>query len=200
MVSQSRDLDFTQCFEHAVLLPIPLIFAIIAGAAQIFSKSRRLKLGQGKNGLIWVIKGRLNERVCRIKMVSWSYCIRPYEILITCRVLGLTRVLFSPRRHCFRSFRYFIPAISSLCIALPALSPRSTHLPSSNEPKSSYFSHIFSSHSAILAGLSSPLSRTITYYDIDWGIRTNDRYVDHCPRIFMACKFRHRNDRLYFRA
>jgi len=69
-ISQSRDLDLTQCFEHAVVLPVPLGIALIAGSAQIISKRRRLKWPEAKDGLVWTNRSRASERVCRIKVVG----------------------------------------------------------------------------------------------------------------------------------
>ncbi len=68
-ISQIRDLDLTQCFEHAILLPVPLVLAIIGGSAQIFSKSRRLKRGKENGGSAWFTRGERGERIGRIKLV-----------------------------------------------------------------------------------------------------------------------------------
>lgn len=70
VIAHSRDLDFTQCFEHAVLLPVPLVVSILLGTAQIFSVARRLKLGPSKGGIAWITRNTAGERVGRIKGVS----------------------------------------------------------------------------------------------------------------------------------
>ncbi|WWC88113.1 uncharacterized protein L201_003017 [Kwoniella dendrophila CBS 6074] len=67
IVSQARVLDLTQCFEHAVLLPVPLLLAILIGTAQIFSISRKLKKPQEQGGLIWQNRTKRNERICTLK-------------------------------------------------------------------------------------------------------------------------------------
>ena len=73
IVSQSRELDLTSCFEHAVLLPVPLILGIIFASMQIFSKSRRLKRRVSEAGLRWHERTSGSERVCRIKIVRFAY-------------------------------------------------------------------------------------------------------------------------------
>lgn len=67
-ISQHRDLDFTECFEHAVLLPVPLALAILIGCASIFRTSRRLGRSGRKDGLTWLKRSDASERVCRIKV------------------------------------------------------------------------------------------------------------------------------------
>ena len=64
-ISQHRELDLTQCFEHAVLLPAPLVLTILFALLQIISKQTRLL----HNDLTW--SKRLNEGVCRLKIVRY---------------------------------------------------------------------------------------------------------------------------------
>ncbi|WWD05496.1 hypothetical protein V865_003573 [Kwoniella europaea PYCC6329] len=68
VVSRERELDLTQCFEHAVLLPAPLVIAILIGTAQIFSISRRLKKSQEQGGLVWQNRTKRNERISTLKL------------------------------------------------------------------------------------------------------------------------------------
>jgi hypothetical protein len=70
VIAHSRDLDLTQCFEHAVVLPVPLVISILLGTAQIFSVARRLKLGPSQGGIAWITRNTAGERVGRIKVVS----------------------------------------------------------------------------------------------------------------------------------
>ncbi|WVR05627.1 hypothetical protein IAU60_002649 [Kwoniella sp. DSM 27419] len=67
VVSQSRELDLTECFEHAVLLPVPLALAILIGAAQLFSVYRRLKKPVEQGGVTWKDRTRRNRRIARVK-------------------------------------------------------------------------------------------------------------------------------------
>jgi ATP-binding cassette subfamily C (CFTR/MRP) protein 1 len=69
-ISQTRDLDLTSCFEHAVLLPLPLVVAIVAGAAQMIRVRRRMKKDVESGGVTWQKRGKGSELVCRLKMVS----------------------------------------------------------------------------------------------------------------------------------
>ncbi|KIR43264.1 metal resistance protein ycf1 [Cryptococcus deuterogattii 99/473] len=68
IVSSHRDLDFTQCFEHAVLLPAPLAFFTLLALSQIFKITRQLKKGGLNGGLEWITRSRRSERICSTKL------------------------------------------------------------------------------------------------------------------------------------
>ena len=72
IISRTRELDLTECFELAVLLPFPLVLAILVGTSQVSSISRRIKRGPLTGGVIWVNRSVAGERVCRIKLVRSS--------------------------------------------------------------------------------------------------------------------------------
>lgn len=67
-ISDHRDLDLTQCFERAILLPVPLILTLLAATIQLFSKYRRLKRTRAQDGLVWIKRSVRAERVCRAKV------------------------------------------------------------------------------------------------------------------------------------
>jgi hypothetical protein len=69
IVSKDRDFDFTECFETVVLLPAPLLLALLIALAQIFSVTRRLRR-TGPGCLDWTTRSSNNERVAKIKTVS----------------------------------------------------------------------------------------------------------------------------------
>lgn len=71
IVSSHRDLDFTQCFEHAVLLPVPLAFFTLLALSQIFNITRQLKKGGLNGGFEWITRSRRSERICSTKLVRW---------------------------------------------------------------------------------------------------------------------------------
>ncbi|ORY24672.1 hypothetical protein BCR39DRAFT_546075 [Naematelia encephala] len=73
-ISRTRDLDLTQCFEHAVVLPIPLILTILCGSAGIFSVSRRLQKPLDAGGVSWITRGTASERICRAKIALLALC------------------------------------------------------------------------------------------------------------------------------
>ena len=70
IISNKRELDLTQCFEHAVLLPVPLAIAIVTAIAQIISKTRRLKRPNAKDGLRWIERSPTCRKVNGTKIVS----------------------------------------------------------------------------------------------------------------------------------
>lgn len=74
VVSRTRDLDFTECFEYALLLPVPLVFALLVGTAQVLIISRRLKHDTVSGGIPWVTRSVAGERICRIKLVRTQCC------------------------------------------------------------------------------------------------------------------------------
>lgn len=71
-VSSHRDLDLTHCFEHTILLPVPLILTILVAAIQIGSKYRRLQRPVAEGGLKWTIHNPSSERACRAKTILLS--------------------------------------------------------------------------------------------------------------------------------
>ncbi|WWC68420.1 uncharacterized protein I206_102347 [Kwoniella pini CBS 10737] len=105
--SQERDLDFTQCFEHAVLLPAPLVLAILIGTAQIFSISRRLKKLQEQGGLIWQNRTKRNERICTLKLHLLSA-----SAIFTLVSLGLS--FAHVRQHILSTIHYALLLLAQL--------------------------------------------------------------------------------------
>lgn len=79
IVSPDRDLDFTECFELVVLLPAPLLLAILIGGAQVFYLTRWLRR-TGPGSIDWVTRSARNERVAKTKRVSQHRPLR-LEIL-----------------------------------------------------------------------------------------------------------------------
>lgn len=75
IVSERRDLDFTQCFEMAVMLPAPLVLAIVVGLAQIFTVTRKLRR-TGRDSLDWIERTPRNERAARAKVVRSVVVLR----------------------------------------------------------------------------------------------------------------------------
>lgn len=75
IVSSHRDLDFTQCFEHAVLLPVPLAFFTLLALFQIFRITKQVKKGGLNGGLAWITRSRRSERICSTKVVRWLPCL-----------------------------------------------------------------------------------------------------------------------------
>ena len=65
IISKHRDLDLTQCFEHAVLLPLPLAVFALAAFARILRTRGKLSREQ----IQWRERNRGSERLCRTKMV-----------------------------------------------------------------------------------------------------------------------------------
>ncbi|TYJ52875.1 hypothetical protein B9479_006510 [Cryptococcus floricola] len=68
IVSTNRDLDLTSCFEHAILLPAPLVITILLGLAQVIRISRKLKRSEAEGGLTWIKRSKLGERICVTKL------------------------------------------------------------------------------------------------------------------------------------
>ena len=71
-LSSHRDLDLTNCFERAILLPAPVLLTLLIAAAQIYSKSRRLKRPDAQDGLKWTARNKSSERACRAKTILLS--------------------------------------------------------------------------------------------------------------------------------
>lgn len=66
VISSTRDLDLSQCFEHAVLLPLPLVLATLIAVTRIAVISRRMRSGK----TAWQHRMRGSKRLCTAKMVS----------------------------------------------------------------------------------------------------------------------------------
>lgn len=67
IVSRTRELDLTECFENGVLLPVPLLLTLVLALAQLFRARRRLSKGVTK----WIDRGS-GETVYRYKSVCLS--------------------------------------------------------------------------------------------------------------------------------
>ncbi|ORX35410.1 putative metal resistance protein ycf1 [Kockovaella imperatae] len=85
IISDHRDLDLTTCFEHAVLMPVPLAITILGAIAQIISKRRRLKRPNAKDGLRWIDRNESSRKVCTAKV--WLLGI---SALLATAALGLS--------------------------------------------------------------------------------------------------------------
>lgn len=72
VVSGSREVDFTECFELTVLLPVPVLIATAAAIVSIVSTSKRLRK-VGPDGIDWIKRSPRSERVARIKTVGISW-------------------------------------------------------------------------------------------------------------------------------
>ena len=66
VVSQTRDLDVSQCFEHAVVLPVPSILAILIVLYRVLVIKRGLRNGN----LTWQQRPRDSRRLCTAKIVG----------------------------------------------------------------------------------------------------------------------------------
>lgn len=66
IISTSRELDFSQCFEYAVLLPLPLLLATLIALTRVFVIKRQLKSGTA----VWQDRLRGSRRLCTAKVVS----------------------------------------------------------------------------------------------------------------------------------
>jgi ATP-binding cassette subfamily C (CFTR/MRP) protein 1 len=66
VVSQTRDLDVSQCFEHAVVLPVPSILAILIVLYRILVIKRGLSSGK----VTWQQRPSDSRRLCTAKIVS----------------------------------------------------------------------------------------------------------------------------------
>ncbi|WRT65913.1 uncharacterized protein IL334_002864 [Kwoniella shivajii] len=109
IVSQARDLDFTQCFEHAVLLPAPLVMTILLGTAQIINTSRKLKKSQEQGGLIWQNRTKRNERICTLKLHLLSA-----SAIFTLVSLGLS--FFHVREHILSTVHYLLLLLAEVTL------------------------------------------------------------------------------------
>jgi ATP-binding cassette subfamily C (CFTR/MRP) protein 1 len=65
-VSPTRDLDVSQCFEHAVVLPLPSILALIIVLYRFIVIKRGLSSGK----IQWQDRPRDSRRLCMAKVVS----------------------------------------------------------------------------------------------------------------------------------
>ena len=68
VISRTRQLDLTQCFEDAVLLPSAHVIALLCAGAQIYSKRRRLRRAVSEGGLLWHTRHASSEKASRIKL------------------------------------------------------------------------------------------------------------------------------------
>ena len=68
VVSQTRDLDVSQCFEHAVVLPVPSILAILIVLYRLLVIKRGLRNGK----ITWQHRPRDSRRLCTAKIVGHS--------------------------------------------------------------------------------------------------------------------------------
>lgn len=108
-ISDHRDLDLTQCFERAVLLPLPLIITLLVAISQLILKSRRLKRPGAKDGLVWIARNAKGERICRTKVV----------LLSISALLGLGSLVLSALR--WRELPYSVVHYALYVLVLVAL-------------------------------------------------------------------------------
>ncbi|OCF43197.1 metal resistance protein ycf1 [Kwoniella heveanensis CBS 569] len=109
IVSSHRDLDFTQCFEHAVLLPVPLAIVILLGSAQIFFVSRRLKKPDAEGGLRWQERTKRNKSIAKTKGYLLSI-----SALFTLVSLGLS--FYHVRQHALSTVHYALLLLAELTL------------------------------------------------------------------------------------
>lgn len=69
IISGDRQVDFTECFELTVLLPLPILLAAIAAIVSIVSTSKKLRK-VGPEGIDWIKRSARSERVASIKSVG----------------------------------------------------------------------------------------------------------------------------------
>lgn len=69
IISRTRDLDLTECFELAVLLPLPLVITFISALVQVILVRSRLRR-TGSGSLDWIKRAARSERVAVVKSVS----------------------------------------------------------------------------------------------------------------------------------
>ncbi|WVF70658.1 hypothetical protein IAT40_005451 [Kwoniella sp. CBS 6097] len=109
IVSSHRDLDFTQCFEHAVLLPVPLALVILIGSAQIFSISRRLKKPIAQGGLRWEERTKRNKSIAKLKGVLLSI-----SALFALVSLGVS--IYQVRQHVLSTVHYALLLLAEIAL------------------------------------------------------------------------------------
>jgi len=66
VVSPTRDLDVSQCLEHAVVMPLPSVLAMIIVLYRIIVIKRGLSNGK----ITWQDRPRDSRRLCTAKTVS----------------------------------------------------------------------------------------------------------------------------------
>lgn len=66
VVSPTRDLDVSQCFEHAVVLPLPSVLALLIALYRLITIKRGLSNGK----IQWQERPRDSQRLCTAKVVS----------------------------------------------------------------------------------------------------------------------------------
>lgn len=105
VVSRHREFDLTECFELAILQPVPLILSILVGLAQIAYRTRKLRQ-TGPDSLDWITRSARNEKVAKTKVVSSVVRLEMPEAFAR-SVLGLTNLarLSSASRPSLRPLR-----------------------------------------------------------------------------------------------
>lgn len=152
--SRTRDLDFTQCFEHAVLLPVPLLLTLMAASAQILSKRRRLRTPTDQNGLVWLQRGRASERVSSIKVVSQQGVFPSHDSCTNHESgLGIIEPDRPPRTHIAGLISCRLSPFTILRSALLPVLPGDFGIGLFDHTEPPHFATIFHSCSDLLAGL-----------------------------------------------
>jgi ATP-binding cassette subfamily C (CFTR/MRP) protein 1 len=77
VVSPTRDLDVSQCFEHAVVMPLPSVLAMIIVLYRFIVIKRGLNSGK----IVWQGRPRDSRRLCTGKMVSTSCLMYGSELI-----------------------------------------------------------------------------------------------------------------------
>ncbi|WOO86211.1 Metal resistance protein YCF1 [Vanrija pseudolonga] len=72
VVSRRREFDLTECFELAILQPVPLVLSILVGLAQILYRTRKLKQ-TGPDSLDWITRSARNEKVAKTKVALLGF-------------------------------------------------------------------------------------------------------------------------------
>jgi ABC-type multidrug transport system fused ATPase/permease subunit len=98
VLDPSRDFDFSECFELAVLLPAPLLLASLVATFQIVRRRQKLRR-TGEGSLDWVIRSARNERVARTKSLLLAF-----SAVLAAAAAGLAAVHITASPYAFVHF------------------------------------------------------------------------------------------------
>ncbi|BEJ18143.1 hypothetical protein CspHIS471_0704200 [Cutaneotrichosporon sp. HIS471] len=98
ILDPTRDFDFTECFELAVLLPAPLLLTCLIAIFQIITQRQKLRR-TGQGSLDWVVRGLRNERVARVKSTLLAF-----SAILAAAAAGLAAVHIKVSPYAFVHF------------------------------------------------------------------------------------------------
>jgi hypothetical protein len=112
IIARHRDLDFTSCFEHLVLLPAPLLLTLGCSIAQTITLIKKRK-----SGLKWIDRGEAGERIGRMKVVSFPNGPSNYRLYWPCPLYLLQHLLpyLSERSNPHPHLHSTMPFLPSCC-------------------------------------------------------------------------------------